>query len=95
MTSKANYGGNGVKYVDSFRLWLNINNYLLKINGASLVAQMVKRLPAMQETWVRSLSWEGPLEEGMATLSCILFLENPHGQRSLVSYSPWGCKSWT
>ena len=34
---------------------------------ASLVAQMVKRLPAMRETWVRSLRWEGPLEKEMAT----------------------------
>ena len=32
---------------------------------ASLVAQMVKNLPAMQETWVQSLVWEDPLEEGM------------------------------
>ena len=39
---------------------------------ASLVAQMVKRLPAMQETRVRSLGWEDPLEKGMATHSCIL-----------------------
>ena len=39
---------------------------------ASLVAQMVKNLPAMQETCVRSLGWEAPLEEGMATLSSIL-----------------------
>ena len=39
---------------------------------ASLVAQMVKDPPAMQETWVRSLSWEDPLEEGMATYSSIL-----------------------
>ena len=39
---------------------------------ASLVAQMVKRLPAMQETWVRPLGWEDPLEEGMATHSSIL-----------------------
>ena len=36
---------------------------------ASLVAQMVKNLPAMWETWVRSLSWEDPLEDGMATHS--------------------------
>ena len=37
------------------------------------VAQMVvKHLPAMQETWVRSLGWEDPLEEGMATHSSIL-----------------------
>ena len=33
---------------------------------------MVKNLPAMQETWVRSLGWEDPLEEGMATHSNIL-----------------------
>ena len=39
---------------------------------ASLVAQMVKNLPAMRETWVRSLSWEDPLEEGIAVLSSIL-----------------------
>ena len=39
--------------------------------GASLVAQMVKNLPAMQETWVRSLGWEDPLEKGMATHSSI------------------------
>ena len=39
---------------------------------ASLVAQMVKHLPAIQETWVRSLGWEDPLEEGMATHSSIL-----------------------
>ena len=38
---------------------------------ASLVAQTVKNLPAMWETWVRSLGWEDPLEEGMATHSSI------------------------
>ena len=40
--------------------------------GASLVAQTIKNLPAMQETGVRYLSWEAPLEEGMATHSSIL-----------------------
>ena len=52
---------------------------------------MVKNLPAVRETWVGSLGWEDPLEEGLATLqySC---LENPHGQRSLVGYSPWTYK---
>ena len=53
----------------------------LEINGmwygiwevrASLVAQMVKNLPAMQDTQVRSLSWEDPLEKEMATHSSIL-----------------------
>ena len=39
---------------------------------ASLVAQMVKNLPAMWETWVPSLGWEDPLEKGMATHSSIL-----------------------
>ena len=39
---------------------------------ASLVAQTAKNLPAMWETWVLSLGWEDPLEEGMATHSSIL-----------------------
>ena len=43
----------------------------------SLVAQMVKNLPVMWETWVRSLSWEDPLEEGMATHSNILAWKIP------------------
>ena len=43
----------------------------------SLVAQMVKRLPTMQETWVRSLGWEDPLEKQMATHSSILAWEIP------------------
>ena len=40
--------------------------------GAFLVAQMVKNLPAMWETWVQSLGWEDPLEKGMATHSSTL-----------------------
>ena len=39
---------------------------------ASLEAHLVKNLPAMQETWVRSLGWEDPLEKGEATHSSIL-----------------------
>ena len=42
------------------------------MSWASLVAQMVKNLPAMWETWLQSLGWEDPLEEGMATHSGIL-----------------------
>ena len=41
-------------------------------SGPSLVVQMVKNLPAMQEMWVRSLGWEDFLEKGMATHSSIL-----------------------
>ena len=54
---------------------------------ASLVAQLVKNLPAMQETWVRFLGWEEPLEKEMATHSSIL-ARRAHGQRSLEGYSP-------
>ena len=42
------------------------------LNRVSLVVQMVKNLPAMWETWIQSLGWEDPLEEGMATHSSIL-----------------------
>ena len=42
------------------------------IDWASLVAQTVKNLPAMRETWVQSLGWEDPLEEGIATHFSIL-----------------------
>ena len=42
------------------------------LHGASLVAQMVKNEPTMQETWVRPLGWEDSLEEGMTTHSYIL-----------------------
>ena len=45
--------------------------------GASLVAQMVKKPPAMWETCVQSLGWEDPLEEGMATHSSILAWKIP------------------
>ena len=44
----------------------------LSVSGASLMAQMVKNPPSMLETWFRSLGWEDPLEEGMATHSSIL-----------------------
>ena len=50
------------------------------------MAQTVKNPPAMWETWVRSLGWEDPLEEGMATHSSIL------AWRSLMGCSPWGGK---
>ena len=42
------------------------------LDWASLVTQLVKNLPAMQETWVRSLGWEDPLEQGKTTHSSIL-----------------------
>ena len=51
------------------------------------MAQSVKNLPAVQETWFQSLGGEDPLEKGMATHSSILAGES-HGQRSLEGYSP-------
>ena len=53
--------------------------------------QTVKNVPTTQETWVQSLGWEYPLEKGMATHFSNL-PEEVRGQRSLVGYSPWGCK---
>ena len=58
---------------------------------ASLVAQAVKNLPAIQETQVPSLRREDSLEKEMATHSNILPGES-HGQRGLVGCSPWGRK---
>ena len=46
------------------------------LSWASLVAQSVKNLPAVQETWVQSLSWESPLEKEMATHSSMLAWKN-------------------
>ena len=47
-------------------------DYSLQYSWASLVAQLVKNPPAMQETWIRSLGWKDPLEKGKATHSSIL-----------------------
>ena len=67
--------------------------YIIKLS--SLVAQMVKNLPAMWETWVWSLGWEDPLEEGMATHSSILawripWTEEPGGLQSMELQSQTG-----
>ena len=66
----------------------------LSVSEASLVAQTVKRLPTVLETWVRSLGWEDPLEKGMASHSRVALLlpGKSQGWRSLEGYSPWGCK---
>ena len=59
---------------------------------ASLVAQMVKSLPAMQETQVQSLGCKDPLEKGMATHSSILARKIPWTEEPGELYNPWGCK---
>ena len=58
--------------------------------AASLIAQLVKNLPAMQETWVQPLGWEDPLEKEMAMHSSILawripWTEEPGGLQSVGS----------
>ena len=65
----------------------------LTLFWASLVAQVVKNLPAMQKAWVQSLSWEDPLEKGMATHFSILawripWTEEPGGLQSMEFSRP-------
>ena len=82
----------------------------IQVVGASLVAQLVKNLPAMQETFVGFLGWEAPLEKGLVTHSSthawrIPWTEEPGitgWDYSLglqpgitLSYSPWVAKNWT
>ena len=59
-----------------------------KLTWASLVAQTVKNLLAMWETWVQFLDREDPLEKEMVT-SVVFLPGESHGQRRLVSYNLW------
>ena len=56
--------------------------YPLQYSWASLVTQMIKNPPALWEDWIRSLGWEDPLEEGMATDSSILAWKIPKDRGS-------------
>ena len=61
---------------------------IIRTCRASQVVQRVKNLPAIHETWVQSLSWDDPLEEGTATHSSVLawripWTEEPGGQQSV------------
>ena len=62
---------------------------------ASLGAQMVKNLPAVQETWVRSLGWEDPLEKEMVTHSSVLAWRMPWTEESGGLIVHGVAKSWT
>ena len=62
---------------------------------ASLVAQSVKNPPAMWETWVRTLGWEDPLEEGMATHPSILAWRIPMDRGAWRASVHRVAKSWT
>ena len=56
---------------ENIRVYMGLIWYFEEHFGASLVAQMVKNPPAMQEIWDESLDWEDPLEKGKATHSSI------------------------
>ena len=66
-----------------------------KEKKASLVAQMVKNLPALRETWVRFLDWEDPLEERMAIHSSILAWRIPMYRRTWQAAVHGVTKRWT
>ena len=74
-----------------FQQFVVIHTVKDEITWNSLVAQTVKHLPTTRETQVRSLAREDPLEKEMATHSSPL-PRKFHGWRSLMGYSPWGCK---
>ena len=79
----------GMLHLSNWELKTQFNNY--DKFRVSLVAQMVKSLPAIQETWVQSLGWEDHLEKEMATYSSILawtipWTEEPGGLQSMGSH---------
>ena len=69
--------------------------YPLQYSWAFLVAQMVKNPPAMRETWVQSLGWDNPLEEGMATHFSILAWRIPMDRGAWWATVHGVAKSWT
>ena len=64
----------------------------MKVPRASLGARLVKNLPAIWETSVRSLGWEDTLKKGMVTHSSILTWKIPQTEEPGGLYSPWGGK---
>ena len=77
-------------------VWDYISRYkLLYTKWSSLVIQTVKNPPAMWETWVRSLGWEDPLEEGMATHFSILAWRIPTNKGAWRAIVHEVVKSWT
>ena len=66
----------------------------IHVSWASLIVQLVKNLPAMQETgfdpWRRKIPWKEKWQPTPVSLP-----GEAHGQRSLADYSPWGCNSQT
>ena len=89
--------GNSLQFTNGYPKYDSIYiNYPEQINPqshrASLVAQMVKNLPAMQETQVQSLVGENPLERGIKQPPPVFLPGESHGQSSLSGYNPWSRK---
>ena len=73
----------------------SVRNHLILVREASLVAQVVKNLHAIWETWVLSLGWEDPLEEGMATHTNTLAWRIPMDRGGWWVAVHGVSKSWT
>ena len=69
--------------------------YPLQYSWVSLMAQMVKNLPAVQETWVRFLGWEDPLDEGKETYTNSLAWRIPMNRGAWQATVHGVAKSWT
>ena len=83
LLSKKNWELIGLNLSDGLFILFLVTMQSFWFGGVSLVAQQVKNLPAMQETWVWSLGWEDPLEKGKATHSSILTLRIPQTVQSM------------
>ena len=89
MKIKNSWARIGIPHFDSAEICVLIILFS-HLCGASLVAQLVKNLPVMQETWVQSLCWEDPLQKGLETHFGILawripWTEEPGMLQSLMS----------
>ena len=82
-------------FISRIPFQIDLMYYPVLYTSASLVAQMVKNPPAMQETWVQSLGREDPLEEGMATHSSILAWRIPMDKGTWWATVPGVSKSRT
>ena len=91
--SDADFQGDGCVSPEDLGCYSEI--CLLTLQKTSLVTQMVKTTPALQDTWVQSLGWEDPLEEGVATHSSILTWRIPMDRGAWQTTVLGVAKSWT
>ena len=70
-------------YLNLFTVYLELTQYCKRLyfKKVSLIAQLVRNMPSMQETWVQFLGWEDPLEKEMSTHSSILAWKIPWTQK--------------